>query len=438
MKIDISRTVSNAVFGRAGQNGDGLDRVESLFRAYKLAAGINSLNLKIPKSDRFYIKIAVDYYARVLRAHRKHGFIVAYSLGCPVEIFQAMGLTPLQLEATGWLLSMLSGETGKLLTAASEVGLATEICSVHRLMAGSFAKKLLPTPGAVIWTNIPCENSAKSGALLSDLNHCPGYFLDHPCAHTPEQEQYLVTEYQSLISFLEEKSGRKLDYQKLSRAIVQSNKQLELCREIAELRKNVPSPFPSFTFLRMFMTHMLFGGQAEGTAYLEILRNELKSRVRKGKAILPQERFRLINLNLPPLYFMGALGKLFQEYGAVDVVNPFFLDWQAGTLDPSRPLESLAKKAFMNPLLRICGPVIDRELDVLKRIVSEYKIDGAINYAHIGCGSFGGVSRLVRDTLRDAGVPVLELACDITDPTVVSPDEMHEQLVRFFEQLEDR
>jgi benzoyl-CoA reductase/2-hydroxyglutaryl-CoA dehydratase subunit BcrC/BadD/HgdB len=438
MKIDISKTISNAVFSRAGNNGEGLARVESLFRAYKLAARINNLNLKIPASDRFYIKIAVDYYAQVLRAHRKHDFIVAYSLGCPVEIFYAMGLTPLQLEATGWVLSMLSGETGKLLTAAGEVGLATEICSVHRLMAGSFAKKLLPGPGAVIWTNMPCENSAKSGAILAHLNSCPGYFLDHPYMHTPEQEQYLVSEYRDLISFLEEKSGRKLSYQKLTEAVAQSNKQLEICREISELRKNVPSPFPSFTFLRLFMTHLLFGGRTEGTAYLERLRNELVSRLRKGKAILPQERFRLINLNLPPLYFLGSLGKLFQEYGAVDVVNPFFLEWQKGNLDPSHPLESLAKKAFMSPLLRICGTVADQELDALKQIVSDYKIDGAINYAHIGCGSFGGVSRLVRDTLRDAGVPVLELACDITDPTVVSPDEMREQFVRFFEQLEDR
>jgi hypothetical protein len=80
MKINISKTITDAAFSRAGKNGDGLERVEALFRAYRLAAGINNLNLKTPKSDRLYIKIAVDYYARVLKARRKNGFIIAYSL----------------------------------------------------------------------------------------------------------------------------------------------------------------------------------------------------------------------------------------------------------------------------------------------------------------------------------------------------------------------
>ena len=64
--------------------------------------------------------------------------------------------------------------------------------------------------------------------------------------------------------------------------------------------------------------------------------------------------------------------------------------------------------------------------------------DGAINYAHIGCASFGGISRLVRDVMKQDGVPMLDLSCDITDPTITSPEEMREQLVRFFEQLEDQ
>ena len=122
----------------------------------------------------------------------------------------------------------------------------------------------------------------------------------------------------------------------------------------------------------------------------------------------------------------------------VEVVNPFFLDWQDGALDPSQPLPSLAKKSLMNPLMRVCGFNSQPLLDNLTEDVHEYKIDGAINYAHMGCGSFGGLSRLVRDTMKESGVPMVDLSCDITDPTVASPEEMREQLVRFFEQLEDR
>jgi benzoyl-CoA reductase/2-hydroxyglutaryl-CoA dehydratase subunit BcrC/BadD/HgdB len=186
------------------------------------------------------------------------------------------------------------------------------------------------------------------------------------------------------------------------------------------------------------MVHVLFAGQPQATAYLQALRNELAAKVHEGRGTVPQERFRLINMNLPPLYFMSSLENIFREFGAVEVVNPFFLDWPEGSLDVSQPLESLAQKSFMNPLMHICRSTSQPAMETLAQEVEEYKIDGAINYAHIGCGAFGGVSRLVRDTMRNAGVPTLDLSCDITDPTVASPEEMREQLVRFFEQLEDR
>lgn len=145
-----------------------------------------------------------------------------------------------------------------------------------------------------------------------------------------------------------------------------------------------------------------------------------------------------MNMNMPPLHFISSLEKIFQEYGAVEVVNPFFLDWPEVALDTSHPLESLAKKSFMNPLMRIYSAMSQQTLDILKQNAIEYKIDGAINYAHIGCSSLGALSRLLRDTLGEVSVPVLDLPCDIADPTVTSPEEMRDKLVRFFELLEDR
>src|SRR5512147_1528062 len=134
MKINIFQLISDTLFNNAKSTGISLNKTETLFRAYRLGAKLNTLNPRVAKSDRVYLSMAVDYYARVLRARRKNHFIAAYSLGFPVEILYAMDIVPFQLEATGWLLSMLTGDTSQLLRAASETGLATEICSVHRLM----------------------------------------------------------------------------------------------------------------------------------------------------------------------------------------------------------------------------------------------------------------------------------------------------------------
>ena len=271
MKIDIAQIISDALTSRSKENLTGIQASESLFRTYRILATLNGLNLKVPRSDRFYLKMAIGYYTRVLKASKKNQFIAAYSLGCPVEILYSMDIVPFQLEATGWLLSMLLGETNQLLTAANDAGLAPEICSVHRLMAGSFVRQMFPRPGAVLWTNMPCENSAKSGALLAKLNDCPGFFLDHPLENTTESQNYLVAEYQNLISFLEEKSGHKLNYHKLSEAIAQSQRQIELCREISQLRQKFAIAVPLFYLPQSIYDQSSFRGtsgrqQISGTA----------------------------------------------------------------------------------------------------------------------------------------------------------------------------
>ena len=102
MKTNISKLISDAFFNISKLNVNGITKSEWLFRAYRIAMKLNSLNPKIPKSDRLYLNMEIDYYVRILRASKNNGFVAAYSLSCPVEILYAMGIVPLQLEATGW------------------------------------------------------------------------------------------------------------------------------------------------------------------------------------------------------------------------------------------------------------------------------------------------------------------------------------------------
>ena len=161
MKINLSGIISNTLHRRSRTDGIDLNIVESMFKAYRLASMIGSLNPGVPGSDKLFLKISFRYYSRVLQAARKKDFVAAYSLGCPVEILYAMDIVPFQLEATGWLLARLTGHSSQLLSAAGESGLASEICSVHRLMVGAFARGLLPRANAVLWTNMPCEKVPK-------------------------------------------------------------------------------------------------------------------------------------------------------------------------------------------------------------------------------------------------------------------------------------
>jgi benzoyl-CoA reductase/2-hydroxyglutaryl-CoA dehydratase subunit BcrC/BadD/HgdB len=284
-----------------------------------------------------------------------------------------------------------------------------------------------------------CDNTAKSGELIMELCHCSGFFIDHPFKDTPEEREYLKYELQGMIGFLEEQSGRKMDWKRLSEIVAQMDRQIGLVREINELRKAVPTPFHFQGFLELVTADYLFPGQPEAIEYLEAVRDELREMVGQGKGAVPQERFRLMTLFTPPMYLMGFLEKVSQEYGAVSVIEPFFTYWGEGRLDPSKPLESVAQKSYMIPEARMLGPLDERALGSIVDCARDYKVDGAVYFADTGCRHSCATIKLFKDTLLEqADVPTLTIDTDVVDQTATSKEEVLEKFEQFFEMLEDR
>jgi benzoyl-CoA reductase/2-hydroxyglutaryl-CoA dehydratase subunit BcrC/BadD/HgdB len=349
-----------------------------------------------------------------------------------------MDIVPMHAETTTWMTTILTGESSDVLESAARMGLAPEICSAHRGLAGAYGLGTLPRPDVVLWSSLMCDNTAKSGELLMELNHAPGFFLDHPFEPSSLELDYLIDELKSLIAFLEEHTGRKMDWGKLSEIVGRMDRQIQLTREINRLRMSVPSPFPPQRFFELLMNHYLFPGQIEAIEYLETLKEEMQALVDAGKGVLQVERFRLMSLLVPPLYSLRFLGSIPQEYGAVSVVEPLFSLWSEGRLDPSRPLESIAQKLFMFPEMCMFGGMDERIVKATVDIARDYRVDGAVCYAHLGCRQGNGVIKVMKDGLNAIGVPVLIIDCDILDSTITSEEEIKTKMEQFIELLQDR
>ena len=209
------------------------------------------------------------------------------------------------------------------------------------------------------------------------------------------------------------------------------DRQIELFREINEMRKAIPTPFNPQGFLQLLTIDYLFPGRPEAIKYLETLRNELADRVKAGQGAVSPERFRLMSLFIPPMYLIGFLEKISQEYGAVSVTEPFFTYWGEGELDPARPLESVAKKSYMIPEMRMYGPLDQRALQGIVDCAERYRVDGTIYYADVGCRHTCATIKLFKDVLNGLDVPVLTLDCDVVDPTITSEEEVREKLEQF-------
>ncbi|MFO8101950.1 MAG: acyl-CoA dehydratase activase [Dehalococcoidia bacterium] len=413
----------------------GNDKLKSIIRASRRISRLTQQAFPERKSDALYYRMLNTYYERLMKAHDEGKIIAAHTVFFPAEVLYALDVVPMHTEATTWMITLFTGESSEIVTAGNQLGLASEICTPHRGLAGAFALGTIPRPDVMLWSNMVCDNTAKSGELIVNMLNIPGFFLDRPFKQSDEEVQYLTEELGDMVAFLEKHSGRKVDWDRFSDIVARMDRQIELTREINELRKAVPTPFSPQGFMQLLTADYLFPGQPEAIEYLETLRDELAEMVREGKGAVPQERFRLMSFFLPPMYLTSFLEKISQEHGAVSVTEPFFTFWDEGRLDPAKPLESVARKSYMIPEMRMYGPLDDRALTSIKNCAREYRIDGAIYYADVGCRHACATIKIFKDLLNEIDVPVMTLDCDVVDPTITSQDEIRGKMEQFFELL---
>ncbi|MEA1959571.1 MAG: 2-hydroxyacyl-CoA dehydratase family protein [Chloroflexota bacterium] len=414
------------------------NKIDSIIRACRLIRKMNQSGPNARKSDILYYNMLEGYYKRLLSAHDNNNLIAAHTDFFPVELLYAMDIVPMHTEVTTWMIVLFTGEIENILASGSELGLVSEICTPHRGIAGAYANGVVPRPDMMLWSNLVCDNTAKSGELIVEITGSKGYFLDYPFKSSASEMDYLVAELGDLVGFLERQSGRKMDWDRLSHIVGQMNVQIELMRQINELRKAVPTPFSPLGFLQLITADYLCPGQPEAIAYLETLRDELSQMVEAGEGAVSNERFRLMSFWLPPMHMMGFLDRIAEEFGAVSVTEPFFTFWGEGELDPGKPLESVARKSYIIPAMRMFGPMDERAIGSIVDCVEQYRVNGAVYYANIGCRHTCATIKLFKDVLADVDVPMLTIDCDVVDPTVTSEDEVRGKLEQFFEMLEDR
>jgi benzoyl-CoA reductase subunit B len=413
--------------------------IDGLLRTFKMLTRFTRTRPDAVKSQFMYYQMMTDYYSNIKNAHEAGKMIASHPVFFPSEILYAMDIVPMHMEMTTWLDALFLNEQQELLAKGAELGLAPEICSPHRGVAGIFALGKIPKPDVVLWSNLICDNTAKSGELIMELTGSPGFFLDNPFQNSPEEVAYLVSELKEMVAFLEAKTGRKMDYNKLSEAVANMDHEINLYREISEMRKAVPSPMSIAGFLELLGADYMFPGQPQSSAYLTTLRDELKDMVAQKKGAVDPEKFRLMTLFVPPVFMISYLAEVFNELHVTSVAEPMFTKWSEGKLDPDRPLESVALKSFLIPERRsMYGPLSQASLDDLSNCVEQYKVDGVIYWAFLGCRHTCATIKVVKDLFNQIDVPMLTIDCDLVDPTVNPREETRAKIEQFIEMLEDR
>jgi len=387
-----------------------------------------------------YFNLYIDYLEKLQRARDEGDFIVAHNTSIPAEIFYAMDMVPYLLVGTCFAITQCVRQHPKFMEIAKEFGMSDDTCSAHRNIIAHAVQGVLPKPDVFVDIGCVCDAFSSSTGIASDLYGVECFKVDAPYYNDEKSIEYLANEYKELIQFLEQKSGRKMDWDRLVEMLHNSQKMIDLAREVWEIRKAVPTPMDNRRAWETNWINWFFSGTPEGVRYWEVLRDELKDRVERGVGAYPdvEERFRILDLCMAPAFDLGVLEWMQEEWGANIVAEEYIYYAPDLKLEPENPLETMAVRWFEGPLFCLFQGRLDIYCKAVVQSAEEFKIDGAIWWDQKACRQ-AGVIKIIQDSLeREAGVPVGRIDVDITDPGYVGKEELRSQLTTFFEILESR
>jgi len=405
---------------------------------------MSTMERKLKTTSGFYKKYVKKFYEDAHRAKAEKRPVAWVASTFPVETLQAMDIVSVWPEnyASVCAARQVSVE---LCERAEREGFSRDLCSYSRCVLGSmfgYDKELpeggLPRPDFLVSTTCACDTHLKWFQVASRLYKVPLFLLDVPyntgggdADHLDKAHiEYYGSQLEELFAFLEKQTGTKYDVYKLRETLAVSNWTSKLWMEIQDYRKTVPCPMDARdAFSAVFFMLCMPGSQLAVDFYTQ-LRDELKQRVQDGIGVIESERFRLVWDNLP-LWFNLKIFEYLNSLGAVVVAEVFSHTW-AGSLDQSKPLESLARKYLPN----MANSTVQRRVDIILNLVKDFHVNGVVLPLNWGCRMMSLGETIVRDAVyKKLGVQSLIIDVDSSDWRVAGEADVKERLATFIETL---
>lgn len=402
---------------------------------YQIYRQILELLRELPASPE--VELRTSSLETILNAADEGKPIVFYNFTLEAELFIAMDLPHIMPEGWTHWRSIIEGESCNtpFIDAAHEAGIPPELCSADKMTIGALLLGEYPPPAMIVSASFPCDNEKIMYQIMQSLTGAPLYLLDCPYwMDEGEAMDYWVNQYKGLISFLEEHTGKKLDYDRLKEVTEESNRFLDYYLEAMELVKLVPMPGTPPRGRAGI-------GLPKGTQVIKARRDNLKARAARGETQVPEEKVRIIWAYVPTAWDMPGLEDwLEEEFGAVVPVGMlnYFPAEPVDTSTPESIIRGLAKRNLNGFMGRYGKTSADLWLEDTLYWYEEWKGDCIILAAHMGCKYLRGNYGLLKDIAREQGIPVMLYDTDTFDPRITSREEAHAKIEQFLETVVPR
>ncbi|MBA2880211.1 hypothetical protein HNR65_000518 [Desulfosalsimonas propionicica] len=359
----------------------------------------------------------------------------------PPEIFHAMGLAPFMAELNGIMLPMIDPHVMEDYIDASEnQGIPPDICSLPKSTMGLFMKGEVPPAKAIVTSNLPCDGGMSSYTVMENLLQLPTFRLDIPFdVNTPKALVYFREELKRMIQWLEAHTPGRMDWDRLREICEERNRMVEAELELWEMLRVRPAPLAAEA---MYLTHLwyfnLFPGHPDATRTIRRIVDLGRKNLEAEPPVVRPEKYRALLWNPPLLHFIDLFNWAEKAYGVsliMDSMSFNRLPYIDTTTTRDTMLEGIGRNIMNGPMARHTRGPADNYLDDIFYIHKHFGIDMLWVAGHIGCKNTQAMNGILREKCREAGLRLLIINYDLSDPRVVSREAIIEQVNHFMENI---
>ncbi len=358
----------------------------------------------------------------------------------PVDIIHAMGLDAYLLEGMGIMLPIVDPESAtKYIDVAENEGMNPDACSLPKTTVGMVIKGHLPKGIAMVSSNLPCDAGAASYTFIERAYGIPTYRLDVPYDFTNERAENLFMEdVSAMIAWLEERTPGRMDWDRFREICENRNRILELELELWDMIRLRPAPLASEA---VWLSHLwnvnVTPDYKESVRHFEKIVTLARRNIETGTPATVNERYRTVVWNPPFLNFSDIFNWAERTYG-LTVINDsmtYHHHTPINTSTPETMLRGWCRTVMQGPMVRHTRGPAENYLDDIFRMVRQFDLDMVWVANHVGCKGGQAMNGILREKCREKGIPLLVLDYDLSDPRIVSHDNMKRQVEHFMDNV---
>ncbi|MCD6571132.1 MAG: 2-hydroxyacyl-CoA dehydratase [Deltaproteobacteria bacterium] len=350
-------------------------------------------------------------------------------------VIMALGLAPVTPE---WLVLFLNAHRSHhvphVLQTIEAEGVTEDLCSASKAAIAAALMKQLPKPAAMITSTQPCDSVQSAYQVLAHEAGVPMFCLDLPYHREKQDFQYFTENVRHMILFLEEKTGKEMDYGRLRNVLEETNKTNYYLSEVCEMNRAIPCPSTLLELLVMWTFNVCYLGHPKLTEFAKYIYEDTKKRFKEGKpGGIKSEKIRVVWDDVP-IGFMPVLLWMERKFGAYVVADMVGYNNmpQIDTTNEETMTRGLAEQYMNLTMGRHFHGTIDLYLREIDRFIEEYKPDCLIFTLHRGCKQSWAIKNIMKQQAKKHNLPVLIIEADVFDYRYKTEQQIKDQIEDFF------